>query len=124
MCRYIKREAPPVFELKCNNEGASAGETKRPYIRALQCAMLACLQKATAKCPYAIFFLLRCGATPQNYGLVLACFSLLCNPSAISLCLVAFHMQSEKQAVSSPQLKLPDNNTFFMLIYSCIVQIL
>ena len=36
-------------------QGALAEETKRPYISALQCAMRACLQKATAMRPNAIF---------------------------------------------------------------------
>ena len=35
--------------------------------------------------PNAIFFLLQCGAKPQNYGLVLACSSLSCNPGALNL---------------------------------------
>ena len=47
------------------------GDTKQPHIRALQCAMCGCLKKATAMHPY---------AKPQSYGLVLACFSLSCNP--------------------------------------------
>ena len=51
-------------------------------------------------CSYAILFLLLCGAKLQNYGLVLACFSLSCSPGAISLNRVAFHMESEKHAVS------------------------
>ena len=55
-------------------------------------------------------FLLHCGAKPQNYDFVLACFSLSCNSSSISLGYVAFHMESEKHAVSSPPLKLPDHN--------------
>ena len=76
---------------------------KRPYIRALQCAMCGCLKKATAMRPSAILFLLHCGAKPQNYGIVLGCFSLLCNPSAISLSRVTFDME---RAVSSPLLKL------------------
>ena len=62
--------------------------------------------------PDAIFFLLHCGAKPQNYGLVLACFSLSCNPDAIGLSRVAFHMESEKQAVPSPLLKLPAIDPF------------
>ena len=60
-----------------------------------------------AVCPNAIFFLLHSDANPQNYGLVLACFSLSCNPGAISLSRVAIHMESENHAVSSPPLKLP-----------------
>ena len=31
----------------------------------------------------------------QNYGLFLDCFSLSCNPGAISLSRIAFHMESE-----------------------------
>ena len=53
------------------NQGALAGETKRPYIRTLRCAMRGCLQKATAMRPNAIFFLLRCGPESRNYGLSL-----------------------------------------------------
>ena len=53
------------------------------------------------------FFLLHCGAKPQSYGLVLVCFSLSCNPGAISLRRVAFHMESHKHAVSSSSLKHP-----------------
>ena len=55
----------------------------------------------------AILILLHCSTKPQNYGLVLACFSLSCNLGAITLSRVAFHMESEKHAVSSPPLKLP-----------------
>ena len=57
--------------------GNFSGETKRPYIRALQCAMRGCLKKATDMGPKAIFFLLHCGAKLQDYGLFLAC-SLFC----------------------------------------------
>ena len=76
----------------------------------MQCAVPACLQKATAVRPNTIFFLLLCGTKPQNYGLVLAYFSLSCNPFAISLSRVAFHMESKKHAVLSPPLKLPSLN--------------
>ena len=86
---------------------ALAGETKRTYIHAMQCAMCWCLQKATAMRPNTIFFLLHFGAKPQNYGFVLACFSLWCNLGAICLSRIAFHIESEKYAVSSPLLKLP-----------------
>ena len=55
----------------------------------------------------AIFFLLRCGAKPQNYDLVLTCFFLSCNLGAMRLSYVPFHMESEKHAVSSPLLKFP-----------------
>ena len=75
-------------------------------VRALQCAMRGCLQKATVMFPNAIFFLLHCGSKPQNCGLALACFSLLYNPGAKSLSHAAFHMKSEQHAVSSPTLKL------------------
>ena len=45
----------------------------------------------------------------KNYGLVLACFSLSCNPGAVSLNCAAIHLESEKtHAVSSAPLKLPD----------------
>ena len=54
----------------------------------------------------AVFFLLHCGAKAPNYGLVLACFSLSCNPGAISLSRIAFHMESEKHAPPSSRLKL------------------
>ena len=50
-------------------------------------------------CPNVIFFLLH-----PNYDLVLACFSLACNPGASH---IAFHMEFEKRAVLSPPLKLP-----------------
>ena len=85
------------------------GETKRLYISTLQCAMRACLQKATAMHPFAIFFLLHCSAKPQNCGLVLAFFSLLSDLGAISLIRAAFHMESEKYTVSSspPPAKAP-----------------
>ena len=92
------------------NQGALAGETEQAYICALQCVMRGCLQKAFTMGPNAIFFLLHCGAKPQSYGLVLTCFSLLCNPGALSLTYAAFHIQSEKHAVSSPSLKLPAYN--------------
>ena len=82
-------------------------ETKRPYIRALQYAMCRCLKKATTMRPKAIVFLLQCGAKSQNYGHVLACFSLSCNLGAISPSRVAFHIESEKNAISSPPLKFP-----------------
>ena len=39
-------------------------------------------------------------------------FSLLCNPSVISLSSVAFHMESEKHPVLSTPLKLPGPNSF------------
>ena len=78
--------------------GALAGETRQPYIRALPCAMRGFLKKATA---------IRPDAKRQNNGLVLACFSLLCNPGAISVSRVAFHIESEKHAILSPPLKLP-----------------
>ena len=77
------------------------------YIRALQCAIRGYPQKATAMRLNAIFFLLHCGAKSQNYGLVLACFSLSCNPGTVSLSRAAFHIESEKYAASSPLLKLP-----------------
>ena len=67
--------------------------------------MRGCLQKATALRSGAIFFLLHCGAKPQNYGLVLDFFSLSCNLGAINLSRVAFYMESEKHAVSSAFLK-------------------
>ena len=86
--------------------GALARETKQPYIRAMHCAFRICLQKTTYVRPNAIFFLLHCGATPQNYGLILACFSLSCNTGAMSLSHVVFHMESVKHAVSSPPLEL------------------
>ena len=86
-------------KIGCALLGALAEDTERPYIRALQCAMCLCLQKATAMRSNAIFFLLHCGAKHQNYDLVLACFSLLCNPNAINLSRVAFHMESEKHAI-------------------------
>ena len=57
--------------------------------------MCRCLQKATIMHPNAIFFLLHFGAKPQNYGLILTCFSPWCDPGAISLSDVAFHMESE-----------------------------
>ena len=45
---------------------------KQPYyIHTLQCSMRECLQKTTDKCLNTIFFLLYCGAKPQNFGLVL-----------------------------------------------------
>ena len=97
-----------------SSQGALAGEAKRSHIRALQCAMRACLQKATTMRPNAIFFLLHCGPKPQNYGLVLASFPLLCNPGAISLSRVAFHMESENTFLSPP-LKLPiSSHTFWI----------
>ena len=76
------------------------GGTKPPYIRALQSAMRGRLQKTTAMRPNTIFFLLHGGAKPQNYGLVLTCFSLSCNPGAMSC--VAFHMVSENTLFRPP----------------------
>ena len=70
-----------------------------PYIPALQYAMRGCLQKATAMSPNAILFLLHRGTKSQNYGLV--------SPSCVSLSRVAFQVESEKHAVSSPPLKVP-----------------
>ena len=87
------------------DQGAQVGERKWPYIRAPQCAMRGCVQKATTMRPSAIFFLLHCVAKLQNYGLVLDCFSLSCNPGAISL--FTFHKESEKHIVSSHPLKVP-----------------
>ena len=75
--------------------GGGGGGTKQPYIRALQCAMRGCLKKATALRPNAISFLLQCGTKLPKLVLVLACFFLSCNPGAISLSRVAFHMESE-----------------------------
>ena len=49
----------------------------------------------------------------QNYGLVLACFSLSCSPGAISLSRVAFHMESEKHTVSSPWTRRSGIKAFF-----------
>ena len=83
------------------HQGALLGETKRKYIRGLRCAMPGYLQKATIA-------LLHCGVKPQNYSLVLACFSLTCNLGAISLSRVVFHMESEKHAVLTPPLKVPE----------------
>ena len=88
------------------DQGDLAGETKRPYICALQCPMRRCLRKATAMRPNAIFFLLHFGAKPQNYGFGLAHFSLSCILNAISLSRIVFHMESEKHTVSFPMLKL------------------
>ena len=68
-------------------------------------AMRGCLKKATAMRANAIFLSLNCGAKPQNYGLIIVYFSLLCNPGARSLNRVAFHIESEKCAVLSPPLK-------------------
>ena len=104
---------------------ALAGETKQPCIRAPQCAMHACLQKAPAMSPNAIFFLLHCGTKPQMYGLVLVCFSLSCNLGTISLSRVTFHVESEKHAVSSPPLKHPAckfdwSKTFRVTQVSCV----
>ena len=87
-----------------------AGETKRPYIPALQCVMHGCLKKASAMRPNAIFDLLHYGAKPQNYGLILACFSLSCYLGAVSLSCAAFHMESEIYAISSSPLKLHGPN--------------
>ena len=87
--------------------------------------MRGCLPKATALRPNTIFFSLHCGAKSQNYVLVVACFSLLCNPGAISLSRVAYHMESEKYAVSSPPLKLPALNRltkpFFLFLLALFV---
>ena len=83
------------------------GKTKRKYIRAMQCAMGGCLQKATALHPNAIFFFFALLRQAPKLWPVLNCFSISCNPGAISLSHVAFHMESERHAVSSPQLKLP-----------------
>ena len=81
-----------------------SGEMKRPYIRTLQCDMRGCLQKATMR-PDAILLL-----HSQKFDLVLGCFSLSRNPGSISLSCAAYHMESEKHAVSSPPLKLPAHN--------------
>ena len=73
--------------------------------------------------PNAISFLLHYGAKLENYGLVLTCFSLSCYPSAVSLSRVAFHMEFEKYAVSSPLLKLPEltlsADSIFTLNHTC-----
>ena len=80
-------------------QGALAWETKRLYIRALQCAIRGCLEIATAVRPNTIFFFLHCGTKPLNYGLVLACFSLSCNPGATGLRLwTGLKNRPEKQA--------------------------
>ena len=70
-------------------QGALVGKTKRPCIFAHYNVLCAGL--------------LHCGPKPQNYGLVLACFFLSCNPGA-SLSRVAFHVESEKHASSSAPL--------------------
>ena len=50
-----------------------------------------------------IFFLFYCSTNPLKLGIVLPCFfSLLCNPDAISLCCIAYHM---KHVFLSPVLK-------------------
>ena len=67
------------------DQGGVSGEDASTDFGALQCAMRGCLQKAIAVRPNTILFLLHCGAKPSNYGLVLACFSLSCNPNVISL---------------------------------------
>ena len=90
-----------------HDQGALTGEMKRPYICALQYAMHGCLQKATAVRPNTIFFLLHCGAKPQNYGLVLTCFSLSCNLGPISLSRVSFIMESEKHTCFVSVAKAP-----------------
>ena len=51
--------------LACYDQEALVGQTKRPYIRALQCAMRSCLQKATAMRPDAIFFLFTVTPNPE-----------------------------------------------------------
>ena len=85
-------------------QGALVREKKRSYICALQGATRGYLKKATAMRPNAIFFSQHCGAKPQNYGIVLACFSLSCNPGAISLSRVAFHMGSETRRFAAKTL--------------------
>ena len=97
---FIGLEISNSASMESIAQGASAWGTKRPYIRALHA------KKATAMRPDAIFFLLQCGANPPNYGLTLSCFSLSCNPGAISLIRVAFYMESENHAVWSPLLRL------------------
>ena len=90
------------------DQGALAGETERPCIRALEFAMLRCLLKSTTMRPSSIFFLLHCGARPQNYDPDRSLVSLFCVIGVpLSLSCIAFHMESEKHAVSSPLLKLP-----------------
>ena len=90
----------PVLNLKRYKSGSfSGGHETAVYSRIA-------MQKATAIRPKAKFFLLPFGAKPQNYGLVLACFSLLCDPGAINLSRVAYHIESEKHAVSSPTLSV------------------
>ena len=104
-CKQCEIEAPSNCDLRHRpthgrlvgmDQETLEGEMKGPYIRKLQCAVRAFLQKAVAVRSYAIFFPLYCGTKPQNYGLVLACFSLSCNPGAMSLSSVAFHMDSDK----------------------------
>ena len=71
-CNCPPERGKSLSDCKIKEQRAFAGETKQPYIRALQCAMRSRLAKATAMHPNAIFFLLHCGAKLQNYGLVLA----------------------------------------------------
>ena len=62
-----------------------------------------------------VIVLLHCGAKPPGYGIVLSCFSLWCNPGAISLSHVAFHMESEKQDVSSAPLRLSGQSNLLIM---------
>ena len=91
-----------------SDEGALAG-TRNSRIFAHCNVLGADVQKATTMRLNAILFLLHCGAKPPDCGLILAFFSLSCNWGAISVNRVALYIESEKYAVSSPPLKLPDS---------------
>ena len=74
------------------------GEDETAVYSRTECAMRACVLKASAMWPNAIFFLLHCGAkTPKLSPRSRLFVSLVsCNPSAISLICVAFHKGFEK----------------------------
>ena len=57
--------------------GGGGGQTKRRYIY-IYIYMCVCVCVS-------IFVLLHCGTIPQNYGIVLTCFSPSCNPSTCNL---------------------------------------
>ena len=109
--RPLLIKVPPknIFTFRTQNifragRFSGGGKTAVYSHTAICYAMRGCLKKAIAMRPNAVFCLFFCGAKLHNDGLVLTCI-----PGAISQRCVAFHMESEKHAVSSPRLKLPDS---------------
>ena len=77
--------------------GSFSGEDKTAiYSRTAMC--YACVTAESHRyAPQFHFLFVALWSHTPNYGCILACFSLLCNPATIGLRRVAFHMEFEKK---------------------------